>query len=140
MARRALIASFAATNEYLFYTNTYEHVFASTHASCLISLHCATTNFVFPFTFFSLCVCVFFFSFFLQFPAFVTRRQTFYFVIFLPQAAANATQIKHATFLGWYQPPTLQPPWAALAPNLIFYLCRLTNGTTLAISLTFSGS
>lgn len=97
----------------------------NTLASRLISLHCAPTHFW---------LCLFFcFCFHVPpstpaTPCFAPCRQTFYFVIFLPQAAANATQIKHATF--FLHQPCLR----------IFYFCRLTNCSALAFLLHFGPS
>lgn len=98
----------------------------NTFARRLISLHCATTDF-WPLPFFCFC----FYVAPSAAPCFASCRQTFYFVIFLPQAAANATQIKHATFFILLPRPFGLP--------LFFHLCRLTNCAQLSHCSYISG-
>jgi len=103
---------------FLFYTNAYKHVFASTHASCLISLHCATTNFCSSvYFFFSVCVCVFFL--FLQFPAFVADKR-FISLSFCRRQLQMPRKLNMLPFWVGTNPPTPSTPLGSPCPQFDF--------------------
>lgn len=123
-------------------THTVTHT--GTHTGTLgrlISLHCAvfsTACSVFQFLHFtcralpfplslSLSLCLLSLS--------LAIRQTFYFVIFLPQAAANATQIKHATFCCPYSLLS----FAARPCDFLPFVAWQTAQLFARIALTFFG-